>query len=310
MKHRFIAGMLTGAAVLGVGHFTTKGIVETVRDNKKNNTTLEEEDNREYFELEDGRVLYYDEKTNEAVVSDMSVSQAIENISTSDETITVETFEDLVARYAKPYIVNEIADFDTEMITKFVFMANINRIAEELPEFFEEFTSVHDFNEMMSDFGRVIGATNQYNANLRNKNGTLEDWIYVSDALFPGTQKAHVLSIEEQMEKIHEAAIKEDGELVNELVLELINELRSGSLSKLEDGVGMAAQIPISLIADNIAKDYLNEYNFNVLNGSIDPETGYRNDDGLKSSNKYVSNIQNIYTNGCVTDTYAKTLSR
>ena len=74
----------------------------------------------------------------------------------------------------------------------------------------------------------------------------------------------------------------------------LITELNSGSLSKLDSGVGFGAQIYIALISDGIARNYLNKENFDMFQI-------------LKTSEKYVSNIFTMYESCKTTE---KTLSR
>ena len=228
----------------------------------------------------------YNYENNEAVVNEDS------SVEVQYEKLTTENFENLVADYANKYS-NEYSAVSTEDITKFAVVANIDLLAEENPELIAEIAGDKTREEFLNDGAKLIGATVMNNFNVWNATNSTENFIRVSDIVY-GEQKELMLKIEEYVDRIAEAANQGDADLVNEIVSEFLTDMNSGELSKLDDGVGFAAQVYIALISDGIARNYLNQENFDMLQV-------------LKTSEKYVSNIFTVYER-CMGD--AKTYTR
>ena len=207
------------------------------------------------------------------------------------EELTTQNFESLVATYANKYS-NEYSAVTTEDITKFAVVANIDLLAEENPELIKEIAGEKTKEEFLNDGAKLIGATVMNNFNVWNATHSTEGFVKVSDVIY-GEQKDKMIKIEEYVDRIAAAANAGDADLVNQIVSEFILDMNSGDLSKLDDGVGFVAQVNIAMIADGIAKDYLNQENFDMLQI-------------LKTSEKYVSNIFTVYER-CAGDVKTRT---
>ena len=197
----------------------------------------------------------------------------------SYEELTTENFENLVANFSKIY---ESANLPvtTKDITEFVSVANIDLLSEQNPELIRSLAGNQTREEYLNDAAKLIGAIVMNNFNVWNNTKSTNGFVRASDAIY-GEQKEYMIKIEEYTNKIAEAVNRDDSVLVN---------MNSGSLSKLDDGVGFAAQVNIAVISDGIAKDYLDQENFDMFQV-------------LKTSEKYVSNIFTEYEK-------CKTLSR
>ena len=132
-----------------------------------------------------------------------------------------------------------------------------------------------------------------HNYNVWVETNSTDGFIKVSSVIM-GTQKDKMLKIEEYENKIANASNNGDSDLVNKLVSEFLDDLNSGELSKLDDGVGFAAEIVLAEVSDVIARNDLNQPNFDMLQV-------------LKTGEKYVSNIFTVYDKCKSND---KTLSR
>ena len=103
-----------------------------------------------------------------------------------------------------------------------------------------------------------------HNFTVWNATHSTEGFIRVSDAIY-GEQREQMKKIEEYTDRIAAAVNQGDKDLVNQIVSEFLTDLNSGSLSKLDDGVGFVAQVNIATIADGIARNYLNKENFDMF---------------------------------------------
>ena len=234
----------------------------------------------------------YDE--NEVVVIaepvDTVIAEPIIEVQAEEE-LTTENFENMVATYANKYS-NEYSVVSTEDITKFAVVANIDLLAEENPELIKEVAGEKTKEEFLNDGAKLIGATVMNNFNVWNATHSTEGFVKVSDVIY-GEQKDKMIKIEEYVDRIAAAANAGDKDLVNQIVSEFIIDMNSGDLSKLDDGVGFVAQVNIAMISDGIARNYLNQENFDMLQI-------------LKTSEKYVSNIFTVYDK-CTGEVYTRT---
>ena len=196
------------------------------------------------------------------------------------EELTDENFENLVASYANKYS-NEYTNVSLEDIIKFAVITNIDLLAEENPELIGEVAGGKTKEEFLNDAAKLIGASAMNNFNVWNSTNSTEGFIRVSNIVY-GSQREQMLKIEEYVDRIADAANQNDADLVNAIVEEFLIDMNSGDLSKLDDGVGFAAQVNIAMISDGIARNYLNKQNFDMLQV-------------LKTSEKYVSNIFTEY---------------
>ena len=264
----------------------TSSSMTNASDSIKNNPeTVNAENNDVAYNYENNEVIIIGTASTE------EETQVVDSTITYEE-LTTDNFENLVADYANKYS-NEYSAVSTEDITKFAVVANIDLLAEENPELIAEIAGDKTREEFLNDGAKLIGATVMNNFNVWNATNSTENFIRVSDIVY-GEQKELMLKIEEYVDRIAEAANQGDADLVNEIVSEFLTDMNSGELSKLDDGVGFAAQVYIALISDGIARNYLNQENFDMLQV-------------LKTSEKYVSNIFTVYER-CMGD--AKTYTR
>ena len=240
----------------------------------------------------DARTGGYDSETNEFVVSDDGSILFDDDY----EPLTTEAMETLVSEYAEKYN-EEYADvITTKDIVKFAAIANIDVLSEDNKELASQLFGEQPKEEYLNDAAKLIGATVMYNFRQWNSILSTKNFIRVSDLIY-GEQKDKMLEIEDYTDRIASAVNKNDAELVNAIVSEFLEDLSIGSLSKLDDGVGFAAQVSIAVIADGIAKDYLNQENFDMFQV-------------LKTSEKYVSNIFRVYEECTNTENDVKTLTK
>lgn len=286
-----VVSVFAAAALLVGGYVLGKNNVFNL-SNKDNDDDKSNDDNKEASDTlinEDSKndsLVKYDYDNNEVIIDDNNEVE---------EELTDENFGNLVVDFAKIYIDKNVDSVSSEDILKFVSIANIDKLSEENKELAQELFGNQSREEYLNDAAKVIGATVMYNYNVYMNTNSTEDFIKVSDSII-GSQKENMIKIEEHTNKIAEAVKKDDKDLVNALVSEFILDLNSGELSKLDDGVGFAAQVNIALISDVIARNYLNQENFNMLQI-------------LKTGEKHVSNIFTVYE-GCVGDLNVKTLTR
>lgn len=205
------------------------------------------------------------------------------------EPLTTENFESLVSEYANKYSDEYDGVVSTKDITKFASIANIDLLSEENSELASTLFGNQTKEEYLNDAAKIIGATVMYDFNKWNSTLSTKDFIKVSDIIY-GEQKEQMIKIEEYTDRIASAVNKDDADLVNNIVSEFLTDMNSGSLSKLDDGVGFAAQVNIAVIADGIARNYLNKENFDMFQV-------------LKTGEKYVSNIFTEYDNCVNSDT-------
>ena len=212
------------------------------------------------------------------------------------EPLTTENMENLVSEYANKYSEEYDGIIETKDIVKFAAIANIDVLAEDNKELANELFGNQPKEEYLNDAAKLIGATVMYNYKQWSSSLSTKDFIRVSDLIY-GEQKDKMLEIEDYTDRIAGAVNMNDNELVNKIVSEFIEDLNSGKLSKLDDGVGFAAQVNIAMIADVIARNHLNQENFDMFQI-------------LKTSEKYVSNIFRVYEECNNTETDVKTLTK
>lgn len=251
----FIAGVLVLTGALGL----YKGITSAVKDDKE----ITSSDNG---------------KDDDDLALDFS--DDIDNIVEKDEELSTENFEKLVAEFSKPYLDKNI-NVTTEDLLKFVSIVNIDKLAEENPEFASNLFGTQTKEEYLSDAAKVIGMTYTYNRNVFEVEQSTENFIRISDAVY-GPQKEVLQQVESYVDKIAEA--RYDSEKTNELITELLQKLGdpTSELSYLDNGVGFGMQVNIELIRSYLAKDIISKENLDML--TI-----------LTSSEEYVSNIFTVY---------------
>jgi len=286
-----VVSVFAAAALLAGGYVLGKSGVLSL-PKKDNDHDKLDDDNKVVSDTLDtdvsknDSVVNYDYENNEVIIDGKNETY---------ERLTNENFGNLVVDLTKIYIDKNVVSVSTEDILKFVSIANIDKLSEENKELAQELFGNQSKEEYLNDVAKVIGATVMYNNNVYMNTNSTEDFIKVSDSII-GSQKENMIKIEEHTNKIAEAVKKDDKDLVNALVSEFILDLNSGELSKLDDGVGFAAQVNIALISDVIAGNYLNQENFNMLQI-------------LKTGEKHVSNIFTVYE-GCIEVEEVKTLTR
>lgn len=254
---RYIAGFLSAVILLVGGHFAGKGISSAIKNSK-------------------------DSKVEDAAdeTDDLNVSNDINNIIEQDEELSVENFEKLVAEFAKPYVDNNV-NVTTEDLTKFVSIVNIDKLVEENPEFAGELFGTQTKEEYLNDAAKIIGMTYTYNRNVFEAEQSTKNFLRISDAVY-GSQKELLQEVESYVDKVAETRF--DSEKCNAVISELILKLGdpTNDLSYLDDGVGFGMQVCIELIRSYLAKDVINQQNFDMLST-------------LTSSEEYVSNIFTAY---------------
>ena len=237
--------------------------------------------------------LLEDENANENVAeNEISILFGDEDY----EPLTTENMENLVSEYANKYSEEYDGIVDTKDIVKFAAIANIDVLSEDNKELAGQLFGEQPKEEYLNDAAKLIGATVMYNFKQWNGSLSTKDFIRVSDLIY-GDQRDKMLEVEDYTDRIASATNMNDEELVNKIVSEFIEDLNSGSLSKLDDGVGFAAQVNIAVIADGIARNYLNQENFDMFQI-------------LKTSEKYVSNIFRVYEECNNTENDVKTLTK
>lgn len=279
----FVAGLVVGATALAILAGSVKlykesktGDVKIAASNVNINDSVKDEP--EDLTIINDEVKYNNEENVVIVEENKDDYELTENV--KYEELSNENFENLVANYANKYS-EQYTSVSTEDITKFAVVANIDLLCEENPELVSEVAGVKTREEFLNDAAKLIGATVMNNFNVWNATNSTEDFIRVSDIVY-GEQKQQMIKIEEYVDRIAEAANMNDADLVNEIVSEFLIDMNSGDLSKLDDGVGFVAQVNIAMISDGIARNYLNQQNFDMFQV-------------LKTSEKYVSNIFTEY---------------
>lgn len=234
-------------------------------------------------ESKKGKVKFISNKPTSSmsdnVVQDSNVKETT-NIIENDNVINKNNFENLVSNYVKNNS-DKYSNISTGDILKFIALANIDELSENNAELSSQLFNSQSKEEYLNDAAKVIGSTVMYDFNVWNKTRSTEDFIKVSDSII-GSQKEQMIKIEDYVNRIADAVNADNAELVNSIVAEFLEDMNSGELSKLDDGVGFVSQIYIAVIADGIAKDYLNQENFDMLQI-------------LKGSEKYISNIFAVY---------------
>ena len=254
---RFIAGFLTATTVLVGGHFIGQGISSAIKNSK------------------DSKVEDVADDTD-----DLDISNDINNIIEQDEGLNAENFENLVVEFAKPYVDNNV-NVTTEDLIKFVSIVNIDKLVEENPEFASELFGTQTKEEYLNDAAKIIGMTYTYNRNVFEAEQSTKNFLRISNAVY-GSQKELLQEVENYVDKVAETRF--DSEKCNEVISELILKLGdpTSDLSYLDDGVGFGMQVYIELIRSYIAKDVINQQNFDMLST-------------MTSSEEYVSNIFTAY---------------
>lgn len=226
------------------------------------------------------------EETKEIAETNEVTETTEQEVETSDSNyvyLTKEDFEKVVGSFVtkngKKY-----SGVSSEDIVKFVAIANIDEIVESNEELSKELFSNPSKEEYLNDAAKVIGTTVMFDYNVWSQTNSTEEFVRISDIII-GSQKDKMIIIEDYVNRIADAVNSNDEELVNSIIAEFIDDMSVGKLSKLDDGVGFASQIYIALISDVIAKDYLNQENFDMLQV-------------LKTAEKYISNIFTVYE-GC-----------
>ena len=249
-----------------------------IKDNKPTKSTSDTLDRNS----DNNVVNNYDSENNELLVVETEKPELIDIFADDEfEPLTTENFEVLVSDYANKYNKEYEGIVTTKDIVKFVAITNIDMLSEDNRELANQLFGEQSKEEYLNDAAKLIGATVMYNFTKWNAESNTENFIRVSDLVY-GEQKDKMLKIEDYTDKIASAVNMDDKELVNKIVDEFLTDMNSGSLSKLDDGVGFAAQVNIAVIADGIARNYLNKQNFDMFQV-------------LKTSEKYVSNIFTEY---------------
>ena len=230
---RFIAGFLAAVMFLVSGHFI--GVLFSNWFGKKN----------------DGK----SQKPTSSTIGSTTPTKGISN------TISQDDFEKLVEEYSKKYTDNSI-DLTKEDLVKFVSIVNIDELLEENPEFALELFGTQTFEAYMDDAMDVFAATYGHNYMTHAKEGTTENFIWVSDCVY-GSQKDKMLIVEEYVRLIADA--RGNSEEVNKLVTELLGRLASGDLTNLDSGVRFGMNVYLELIRSYLAKDELTKENFDEL---------------------------------------------
>lgn len=234
-------------------------------------------------ESKKGKVKFISNKPTSSmsdnVTQDSNVKETT-NIIENDNVINKNNFENLVSNYVKNNS-DKYSNISTGDILKFIALANIDELSENNAELSSQLFNSQSKEEYLNDAAKVIESTVMYDFNVWNKTRSTEDFIKVSDSII-GSQKEQMIKIEDYVNRIADAVNADNAELVNSIVAEFLEDMNSGELSKLDDGVGFVSQIYIAVIADGIAKDYLNQENFDMLQI-------------LKGSEKYISNIFAVY---------------
>ena len=246
-----------------------------VKDSKSTKSASDTLDNN-------GRTNNYDAENNELLVVETEKPELIDIFADDEfEPLTTENFEILVSDYANKYNKEYEDIVTTKDIVKFAAITNIDMLSEDNRELANQLFGEQSKEEYLNDAAKLIGATVMYNFTQWNSSLSTKDFIRVSNLVY-GEQKDKMLKIEEYTDRIASAVNMNDEELVNKIVDEFLTDMNSGSLSKLDDGVGFAAQVNIAVIADGIARNHLNKQNFDMFQV-------------LKTSEKYVSNIFTEY---------------
>jgi len=266
--------LLIGAVTIGSYVLIKQSISGKVKDDKASSKSISDSD------YDNSSSNSYDKLNNVLVLDE-------------DELLTEENFDYMISEYTSKYS-NRYTSVNEDDITKFGAIANIDLLSEDNPEYAKELFGTTTKEEYLSDSAKVIGATVSYNMDIWNSTFSTKDFIKVSDIVF-GESKEEMLKIEDYTDRIAHAVNENNRNLVNDIVSEFITDLNSGELSKLDDGIGFAAQVNIALIADGIARNYLNKENFDMFQI-------------LKTSEKYVSNIFTEYDR-CINED-VKTLTR
>ena len=236
--------------------------------------------------------LAYPDTLDNGVSKDVIKENVVDEVpELAEDNSLMNEFETIVADFSNENS-ERLASISASDITKFVAIANIDYIVENDSELAKRLYSGQK-EEDLNDAGKVIGAIVMHDYNVWSSSNSTEDLIKVSNVIM-GPQKEAMIKIEDYVDKIANAVNSQDSVLVNKLVREFLDDINNGELSKLDDGVGFAAETHIALIADVIAKDYLDQENFDMLQV-------------LKSAEKYVSNIFTEYAT-CSND--GKILSR
>lgn len=278
-----LAALLLAGTVFVLVKLSKSGKV-IIRTNEPT-TSISDTENRNIRETGESIIIETDAPSTEKeteVPTEPVVTEPTESIKEDNSYVelTEEDFQNIVGLYVTKNA-SKYSNVGTEDILKFVALANIDEIVESNPELARSLFNYESKEEYLNDAAKVIGATVMYDMNVWNQTKSTNDFILVSDSII-GSQKEQMVKIESYVNKIATAANLGDEVLVNNFVSEFINDINYGDLSKLDDGVGFAAQVYIALISDCIAKDYLSQENFDMLQV-------------LKTSEKYISNIFAVY---------------
>lgn len=199
------------------------------------------------------------------------------------ELLTTEKFEDLCAERIKAFNDVNLPVNETDVIV-YIMGTNSDKLAEDNKELIAQIVGDKSEIEVINDFGKVCAAIAMKNFESFQKDHSSENFIKVSDSIF-GEQKNSMIAVEGYIDKIMSSY--NDGGKVNTYVSELFDQLNSGDLSKLDDGVGFSMSTYLMLLdaMDKSSFIALNEENRDMLAQLI-------------TSEKYVSDIKAIFT-GC-----------
>lgn len=273
----------------------TLGVSDTVKTdpekaNTNNNDATYNYENNEVIVVR-GTSAEVENNETEATQTPSTEEKSNDALMASEEELTTDNFENMVAAYANKYS-DQYSIVETSDITKFAVIANIDILAEENPELIKEIAGDKTKEEFLNDAFKLIGLTDMCNSDIWEQTKSTDNFIRISDIIY-GNQKQQMLKIEAYIDQIAVAVNENDADLVNQIVNGFIVDLNSGELSKLDDGVGMVMVSYLLTMSDSIAKDYLNQENFDRLQV-------------LKTSEKYISNIFTIYDK-CTGEVYTRT---
>ncbi|MGN1358505.1 MAG: hypothetical protein ACI4WU_03960, partial [Bacilli bacterium] len=179
------------------------------------------------------------------------------------ELLTTEKFEDLCAERIKAFNDVNLPVNETDVIV-YIMGTNSDKLAEDNKELIAQIVGDKSEIEVINDFGKVCAAIAMKNFESFQKDHSSENFIKVSDGIF-GEQKSSMIAVEGYIDKIMSSY--NDGGKVNTYVSELFDQLNSGDLSKLDDGVGfsMSTYLMILDAMDKSSFIALNEENRDML---------------------------------------------
>lgn len=231
----------------------------------------------------DNKLVYIDYEFDKVIENKDEIddeSNLIDEDFEEDVILTDEDFEELCVDRIKAFNDVDLPVSEKDMIV-YLMGTNSDKLAEDNYELINNIIGEKSEIEVINDFGKVCAAIAMNNFKcFQNKS---DKFIKVSDSIF-GSQKDMMIEVETYIDNIVNEY--DDSDKVNTYVSELFEELNSGKLSKLDDGVGFSMSSYLMLLdaMDKSSYIVLNEENRSMLAQLI-------------TSEKYVSDIKAIFTN-------------